>query len=86
MYSIEIKYDFESMEEYGKVKKTISEFVVDCYYWHERDGKPVSYEVLKALVWASSEKTVVKRLFSIREKIKVISDRLEENGISLLKG
>ena len=84
LYSIEIRYNFKTMDEYGKVKKTISEFVIDCYYWHERDGKPVDYNTLKALLWISNKKTVIKTLFSIRKKINDIAERLEKDGISLL--
>jgi len=85
LYSVELSYDFESMERYWELKKVISEFVVDCYYNHEWNWKELSYNTLKALLWIASEWVVVKKLFDIKKRIaSKISTLKRDHGISLI--
>lgn len=82
---MELNYDFDSMDEYGELKKTMSEFIVNCYYNHERNWKPTDYNTLKALLWIAEPWTVIKKIFDINRKLeKKLTDMKEKHNISLL--
>lgn len=73
---IEMDLSIETQREYAEIREAIQDFLLECFYMYEWDGKPLRYKQIGALL-GESKQAAHKEIKDITKKCKIIYNHIE---------